>query len=74
MRKHRILKISLPETIRLEMNVNVFDNRKHGRDEIDVVTFQKKEHARDTRSMHGFQKLHTELILDQLGLNSTEEN
>ena len=74
MRKHRILKISLPEHIRLEMNVNVLDNRKHGRDEIDVVTFQKREHARDTHGMHGFQELHTELILEQLGLNSTEEN
>ena len=41
MRKHRILKISLPEHIRLEMNVDVFDNRKHGRDEIDVVTSQR---------------------------------
>ena len=61
--------ISLLEDTRLEMNV-----RKHGRDEIDVVTFQKREHARDTHGMHGFQKLHTELILDQLGLNSTEEN
>ena len=38
-RKHRILKISLPEQVRLEMNVNVFDKRKHSRDEIDVVTF-----------------------------------
>ena len=56
------------------MNVNVLDNKKHGRDEIDVVTFQKREHARDTRGMHGFQELHTERILDQLGLNSTEEN
>ena len=52
MRKHRILKISLPEHIRLEMNVNVLDNWKHGRDGIDVLTFQKREHARDTRSMH----------------------
>ena len=68
MRKHRVLKISLLEHIRLEMNVNVFDNRKHGRDEIDVVTFQKREHAHDTRSMHGF---HTEPILDQLDLDST---
>ena len=59
MRKHRILKISLPEHIRREMNVNVFDNRKHGRSEIDVVTSQKREHARDTHSMHGFQELHT---------------
>ena len=74
MRKHRIHKISLPEHIRLEMNVNVLDNRKHGRDEIDVVNFQKREHARDTHGMHGFQELHTELILEQLGLNSTEEN
>ena len=74
MRKHRILKISLPEHIRLEMNVNVFDDRKHGRDEIDVVTVQMREHARDTRSMHGFQELHTELILDQLGLNNAQEN
>ena len=73
-RKPRISKISLPEHIRLEMNVNVLDNRKHGRDVIDVVTFQKREHARDTRSMHGFQELHTERIRDQLGLNSTEEN
>ena len=56
------------------MNVNVFDNRKHGRDYINVVTFQKREHARDTRSIHGFQELDTELILDQIGLNSTEEN
>ena len=56
------------------MNVNTFDNRKHGRDEIDVVTFRKREHARDAHGMHGFQELHTWLILDQLGLNSTEEN
>ena len=74
MRKHRILKISLPEHIRLEMNLNVLNNRKHGLDEIDVVTFQKREHARDTHGMHGFQELHTKRILDQLGLNSTEEN
>ena len=73
-RIHRTLMISLPEHIRLEMNVNTFDNRKHGRDEIDVVTLQKREHVRATHGMHGFQKLHTELILDQLGLNSTEEN
>ena len=66
--------ISLPEHLRLEMNVNTFDNKKHGRDEIDVVTFQKREHARDTHGVHGLQKLHTELVLDQLGLNSTEEN
>ena len=49
MRKHRIPKISLPEHILREMNVNVFENRKHGRNEIDVVTFQKREHARDTQ-------------------------
>ena len=42
MRKRRILTISLLEHIRLERNVNTFDNRKHGRDEIDVVTCQKK--------------------------------
>ena len=35
---------------------------------------EEREHARDTHSMHGFQELHTELILDQLGLNGTEEN
>ena len=48
------------------MNVNVLDNRKHGRDEMDAT--------RDTLSMHGFQEFHTELTLDQLGLKSTEEN
>ena len=74
MRKHRILMISLPEHIRLEMNVDTFNNRKHGRDEIDVVTFQKREHARGTHGMHRFQDLHNELILDQLGLDNTEEN
>ena len=48
------------------MNVNVFEKRKHGRDEISVVTFQKREHACDTCSMHGFQELDTELILDHI--------
>ena len=74
MREHRVLQVSLPGRVRLEVCVNVFDNRKHARDEIVVVTFQKREHARDTHSTHGFQELHTELILDQLRLNSTEEN
>ena len=66
--------ISLPEHIRLEMDVDTFNNRKHGPGEIDVVTFQKREHARVTDGMHKFQDLHNELILDQRGLDSTEEN
>ena len=66
--------ISLPEHVRLEMDVDPCNNRKHGRDEIDVVTFQKREHARGTHGVHRFHDHHNELILDQLCLASTEEN
>ena len=66
--------ISLPEHIRLEMDIGTFSIRKHGRDEIDVITFHKREHARGTHDIHRFQDLQKELIPDQLSLDSTEED
>ena len=66
--------ISLPEHIRLEMDIDTFSNRKHGRDEIDVITFHKREHARGTHGMHKFQDLQKELVLDQLSVDITEED
>ena len=66
--------ISLPEHIRLEMDIDTLSSRKPGCDEIDAITFHKREHARDTRGRLRFQDLHEELILDQLSLDSTEED
>ena len=60
--------------MRLEMDVATFKNRKHGRDEIDVDPFQKREHARGIHGMHRVQDLHSDLSLDQLGLDSSEKN
>ena len=64
----------LTEHIRIEMDIDTISNRKHGRDEIGVITFHEREHARGTHGMQRFQDLHKELILDQLILDSTEED